>query len=77
MNFKKIVTNLVSAALGLLAWLSSFIGSMEFFESKNYFGLDDEIFLAFTILFSIMVGGFSFSGFKDFIEGLQNKDKKK
>ena len=74
---KKIITKIVCAALGILAWMSSFVGCMEWLETKSFFGLGETAGLVFTLSFSILVGAFSFQGFKDFIANIQKEHEKK
>ena len=76
-TFKKIVINLISLVLGGYAGLTSAVGSMEYLELKNYFGLGKDIGAIFTLIFSLMVLAFSFYGFKMFIYSMLDNDKKK
>lgn len=74
---KKVAIKIICIALGLLAWISSFIGCMEYMEMKNYFGLREDFWFVFALFFSLFVGFFSYIGFKEFIASLENKDGKK
>lgn len=73
---KKFIITAVSAALAIFAFMSCWVGCMEYLESKNYFGLGDEAGIVFTLFFALLVGAFSFRGFQEFWTNVFNKDKK-
>ena len=74
---KKTIITIVSLVLVVLAIGSCFVGCMEFFESKNYFGLDEDFAIVFSLFFSLMVGALSGQGFSDFFRSIYEKDSKK
>ena len=75
-KIKRIVHWLARLALYAFILMSCFIGCMEIFEWKDYFGLGDEIFFVFSLFFSLFVAGYSIEGFTKFYHDTFKKDKK-
>jgi len=76
-KLKRLIINVISVALSLLALGSCFVGSYMYLQGKNYFGLGDTFSIVFAFFFSLMVFAFSFQGFKEFLYSVFDKDHKK